>query len=478
MNKTNFIKNNLSRIQQFLLSVPIFIKILGIGALLSFLFGAVTLYQIQISLTPYLYQNLRQNTISMAHSLSETLIRPMITHDFFNVYQIIQDKLEDSPDISYIIVFDHEGKIIANPFEEKIPQNLLLEPFKEETSKSKFQVFKNSKGLIFDTIVPILDGEAGELRLGVSDETVIKVLSSITKSFLLKLVLCIILGQILALFLAFILTKPITQLIIATNKIRHGDFKMKAKVYSSDEIGKLAMSFNQMAEALDKYQEEVKEKEFERLSLIKKIVSAQEKERKYIALELHDHFGQYLSSLLLMIQSVYKSKEYSPENIEEIEKKVHGLIDDIHKLAYELRPSILDDYGLNSALERYFKEIMKYSNVKIDYQNTSSNNSARLPGVVEITLYRITQEAFNNILRHANAYRVSVILVRNNSEVTFLIEDDGVGFDLNILQNKHTKCLGLISMRERVTLLSGNFFIETSRGKGTTLQIKIPIEED
>ena len=212
--------------------------------------------------------------------------------------------------------------------------------------------------------------------------------------------------------------------------------------------------------------------------LIKRIVKAQEKERKYIALELHDHFGQYLSSLLLMLQSVCKSEKCTSDNKEELEKKVLGLIDDIHRLAYELRPSILDDYGLNTALERYFKEIMKYSNVKIDYQNTSMNNSERLPGFIEITLYRITQEAFNNILRHANAYQANVILVRNNREVTFLIEDNGVGFDHNILQNKHNRCLGLISMRERVTLLRGDFIIESSQGKGTTIRIKIPIKED
>ena len=478
MNKTIPAKKVLLGIPQFFLSVPIFFKILGIGTLIAFLFGAVTLNQIQTSLTHYLYQDLRKNTSLTAHSLSEILTRSMIIHDFFNIYKIINDKFEDSTNISYIIVFDRECKIIAHTFGVPVPKNLLLKPVKEETPKNNIRVFKNSKGLLFDTITPILDGEAGSVRIGLSDEKINTVLSSITKSFLLKLTFCIILGQILAILLTYILTRPINSLIVSSNKIRKGDFKTRAKVFSTDEIGKLAVSFNQMAETLDKYQEEVKKKELDRLFLIKKIVTTQEEERKKIALELHDHFGQYLSSLLLMIHSIYKNKIFSPHHLEDIEKKIIGLIDDLHKLSFTLRPSILDDYGIDSALKRYFCETMKYSSVKIDYQYISSDKSSRLPGVIEITLYRIIQEAIINILRHANAGLASVVLFHNNSEVTTLIEDDGIGFDIGILQDNQKTCLGLIGMRERVALLNGNFIIESSKEKGTTIRIKLSIDRN
>jgi signal transduction histidine kinase len=148
----------------------------------------------------------------------------------------------------------------------------------------------------------------------------------------------------------------------------------------------------------------------------------------------------------------------------------------VSKLAFYLRPSILDDYGLDSALRRYFSETMKYSQVKIVYQYISPDEW-RLPTLLETTLYRITQEAIANILRHANASQASVILIQRDNEVTLLIEDDGAGFDPAMLQTESKLCLGLIGMRERATLLGGNFSIESSRGKGTTIRIKIPIHK-
>lgn len=244
---------------------------------------------------------------------------------------------------------------------------------------------------------------------------------------------------------------------------------------------------SELSEANKQLQKEIKERKSAEKKLKKSreelrnlytyLQTVSEEERKHLAFELHDHFGQYLSTILLMIQSIYRSKTFTEGQLKDVESKINRLIDDLQKLAFDLRPSILDDYGLDYALKRYFNETMKYSKVKIEYQYVSSNKSSRLSGEMEITLYRIIQEAVTNIIRHADSEQAHIILVRNDNEITLIIKDNGNGFDKNILRSKHKSCLGLISMRERVNLLNGDFSIESFPSKGTTIRIKIPIKE-
>jgi signal transduction histidine kinase len=122
--------------------------------------------------------------------------------------------------------------------------------------------------------------------------------------------------------------------------------------------------------------------------------------------------------------------------------------------------------------------VSKHSGLSIDYHFSSSSGLARLPGRVEISLFRIAQEAITNIQRHAKASNASVVVLRQRHETTLLIEDDGQGFDPSILSEKGDKCLGLLGMRERVALLGGSVVIETIPGEGTTIRAKIPNEED
>jgi signal transduction histidine kinase len=161
-----------------------------------------------------------------------------------------------------------------------------------------------------------------------------------------------------------------------------------------------------------------------------------------------------------------------------VEKAIRQTISEVRELAWGMRPSILDDYGLDSALARHIQDISKHSGLSIDYHFSSSPGLDRLPGRIEISLFRITQEAITNIQRHAKASNASVVVLRQRHEITLLIEDDGQGFDPSILSEKGDKCLGLLGMRERVALLGGSVVIETIPGEGTTIRAKIPIEED
>ncbi|MBI4557705.1 MAG: HAMP domain-containing protein, partial [Candidatus Hydrogenedentes bacterium] len=271
---------------------------------------------------------------------------------------------------------------------------------------------------------------------------------------------------------------PILSLVQVTKAIGDGNFASRAKVYSQDEIGKLARMFNLMAEKLQAYQTEVEEKEAFRASLIDQIVQAQEEERISVARELHDQLGQSLYKVLLRYQSVQRDCAQRNRRCTDLEEDLRGLIDEVRRLAWGIRPSLLDDFGLDSALQQYVKEISSRAGVPIDYKCGFPANASRLPDRVEVILYRVAQEALTNVIRHANANRASVVLLRHNSEVTLLVEDDGRGFDARAAFQGDIASLGLMGMRERVALVGGNLTIDSQPGKGAAVRVRIPINGD
>ncbi len=243
-----------------------------------------------------------------------------------------------------------------------------------------------------------------------------------------------------------------------------------------DEIGQLGATFNRMVTSLDQYRRDVRAKEQLRGLLLEKIVRIQEEERRRISRELHDHVGQSLTALLLECRGGDGDPQSDGRDHELLRARIRGLIDEVHQLAWEMRPSILDDYGLDSALQTYVDDTARHCAIPIDYQSSSTPGMERLPAWVEVTLYRIAQEALTNVMRHSRASRASVVLLRQLNSVILLVEDDGCGFDHSLPQSGH-KGLGLIGMRERANLCGGSFMIESALTCGTTIRVKIPLEE-
>ncbi|MFQ5737572.1 MAG: ATP-binding protein [Acidobacteriota bacterium] len=268
----------------------------------------------------------------------------------------------------------------------------------------------------------------------------------------------------------------IRSLVRAAGRIRQGDFEAKARVFSGDEIGHLAGTLNRMAEGLQRYRGEVEKKERMRVSLLGRIVEAQEEERKSISLELHDQVGQSLSALLLTVQGDGWHHGLGEKLRRDLEGRIRRLIGVVHGIAWGMCPSILDDYGLKSALERFVAETSDQFGLAIDFQYSSPSGIDRLPSPIEVTLYRLAQEAVSNVLRHAGASRASVVVLCRRDEVRLLIEDNGCGFQVEAVQRKGTTSLGLTGMNERAGLCGGSCTIESEPGKGTTVRVSIPLE--
>lgn len=200
-------------------------------------------------------------------------------------------------------------------------------------------------------------------------------------------------------------------------------------------------------------------------------VEAQELERRRLARELHDEIGQDLTSLLLSLRTIEEAA-----NVEEVRQATAALraqvvtaLQDVRRLAVELRPKALDDFGLVPALERLVQTFMEQTGM--DVKLTDALGGRRLPPDVETAVYRIVQEALTNIVKHAHAARVSILLTRMQEGAAAVIEDDGLGFDPEV---EH-EGLGLLGIRERLQLLGGRLTIESSPGSGTTLRAEVPL---
>ena len=216
------------------------------------------------------------------------------------------------------------------------------------------------------------------------------------------------------------------------------------------------------------------EAERARTEFLARLVFAQEDERRRIAREMHDQFGEQLTALALRIRMLKDAcgphDDWRP-HVESIEAIAQRLDRDVDQLVWELRPTALDDLGLRAALANYVQDWSKRVGVAATL-HTSGLLDDRLPSDAETALYRIAQEALTNVAKHAKAANVDIILERRADNVLLIIEDDGVGFD-PAAGGGAGQGFGLVGMQERAGLVGAMLEIESSAGKGTTVLVRM-----
>jgi signal transduction histidine kinase len=202
---------------------------------------------------------------------------------------------------------------------------------------------------------------------------------------------------------------------------------------------------------------------------LRRVVAGQELERRRLARELHDETGQALTSILLGLRSLEDFVD-GPDGraaVADIRRLVVETLQDVRRLAVELRPKALDDFGLEAALERLAESFAEQTGLAVDF--VARLGDEQLHAEVATALYRIVQEGLTNVAKHAQARTVSVLLTRKNGRVALVIEDDGRGFD----PDSPADGFGLQGMRERVDLLGGSLQVESRAGAGTTLAVEV-----
>ncbi len=207
-----------------------------------------------------------------------------------------------------------------------------------------------------------------------------------------------------------------------------------------------------------------------------RIIEAQEEERKRLSREIHDGPAQMMANVLLrsdLIERTYREKgpELAFQEIKSLKEMVRDALTEVRRIIYDLRPMALDDLGLIPTLRKYLETTQEYNKgIKLSFE--SNGNEVRLPGNYETAIFRLVQEAITNAVRHGKASEIEVKVEWLKTHVNMIVKDNGTGFDQSIVKNQS---FGLLGMKERIELVNGEFFINSSPGNGTMLMFQIPL---
>lgn len=283
--------------------------------------------------------------------------------------------------------------------------------------------------------------------------------------------------------------KRVTILAQALVGFGRGKHNLRLDVDVPDEIGQLSDAFNEMGQRVEAEEAENKalsehlaQQNKLRGQLFKQLLTAQEDERKRLAREIHDELGQSMSGLAFQAEALQRylppEAKQAGTQLNQIMDLIKTTTDSMYDLILALRPSVLDDLGLVVALRSHAERV--FAETGIEFEINAEAFKGRLSPEMEIAIYRLFQEALNNIVRHASAKHVRLLLARENGLFVGTIEDDGRGFNPEEihLYRDQPRGLGLLGMQERVEQFGGNLKINSQYGNGTTIEIKIPYYPD
>ncbi|OGO02915.1 MAG: hypothetical protein A2Y72_07620 [Chloroflexi bacterium RBG_13_53_26] len=253
--------------------------------------------------------------------------------------------------------------------------------------------------------------------------------------------------------------------------------------FSHQDVQLLTGVADQIAMAIEnaKLYHEVQRMADTRGQLLYRIISSQEEERKRIARELHDETSQVLSSLAVNLQALIDALPRHPKQIKTrlggLQAVAINMHDGLRRIMYELRPSLLDDFGLVAAVRWLTENRLDTAGIKVHLATRGMER--RLPIEIETALFRIVQEAGNNVIKHADADSISIALDFRENSIVACIEDNGQGFDPDqvMISNKR-RGLGLLGMRERAELLGGQLSVHSQPGVGTRITAEIPVRQE
>ena len=454
-------------------AVNIRAKILGIVLGIVLLLGIGITLQVRTALSATLTTQLQEQSVSVTRDLAARTTDLVLLNDLYALHRLLQETQKNNLNVRYAFILDSQGRVIAHTFGDQFPLNLISINGVSSTEHHHTALLETDEGLVWDTAVPVLEGRAGTARVGISDASLRQAVSAITGQIILTTVLVSLVGGTAATFLTWILTRPIIGLVSATQAVAKGDFSPLVRRWADDEIGDLADSFNQMTAELSRVNDLRREREILRRQLLERVITTQEEERKRIARELHDSTSQTLTSLMvgLRVMETTCPDCQIQEQARDLRDVAAQTLDEVHALAMQLRPRVLDDMGLSAALQRLVSDWQARHKIPVDLLITIGD--ARLPGSIETALYRIIQETLTNVARHAQAKSVSVLVERRGENIVAVIEDDGAGFDPNAVQDQQS--LGILGINERAELLGGKLTIESTPGSGTSVFVEIPL---
>lgn len=425
------------------------------------------------SVASVMRQNIDAKGKNLAAQLALLSSEPIQMADLYALHELVHLAMVSDKEIRYVLVVDPAGKLMVHTFSQGIPKKLLSAHSipGQKSDDHHVTILATDEGVIHDILFPIEQGALGYIRIGMNETVIHDVLH--TKIYQLMFTTLIIGAIILLLVLklAQLLAKPLERLTNISENIAAGRIPPEIPVLSpaKDEIGILTTAINHVAASL-------KKSEMERQNLLNRLITVQEDERKEISRELHDETGQALTYLILSLRALANQTSDTGRRsvILAVREEAVSILHKLRNLAVELSPPALEELGLVAAMQRYIDDYNGRYDIQAEFEYD-------LPGAMiekqtSLALYRILQESLTNIIKHAHARRVSVILRNQGETIELLIKDNGVGISRNALTNARSENrLGLYGMQERAEILGGKLVITAEMPEwASVIKVAVP----
>lgn len=443
-----------SKAAETLLGQPLLVKVMGIAVGMTVFLSTVMAWQIQHSYFRLERKELEEQARFVADVVaagSSHLVRNAQTPE---VQQLLNATMRISPatgtSIEEIEVKAPDGQPIAQARRAPSPGS----------SRAGGQFFHGSSTL--PGTVP------GSVAVALSDGHINYELGWHTRRIILTTCVIAGVGFLVGWLLMRLVTRPISELVGATRLVGAGDSGARAPVRAKDEVGELAVAFNEMMEALQ-------QKEALNQQLMRRLLSAEEAQRKRMASELQNRAGQALASIIVGLTAVEDGA--NRECLTETRALAAKTLGELHDLSLRLGPGTLEDLGLMAALQKFCRTVAERFGIKVGCTAIGLEGTGWLANEIEVALFRIVEEALVNAVQHGQSRSIDVLLQRKEQAILAVIEDDGRGFDASDWREEclREERLGLLSIEERAALLGGSLKVESRPGAGTSLFVEIPI---
>jgi signal transduction histidine kinase len=311
----------------------------------------------------------------------------------------------------------------------------------------------------------------GFANINISTSVHNRELKSLLEKSMLVFAFFLFIGSTIAYFVSKSVARPLNRLTEGVRAIEKGDLSFHLHSETEDEIGRLSLAFNKMADALDRREEELR-------SMASQLSLLEERERRQIATDLHDNIGQTLAlskiRLGLLLHDI--SEPGLKEPLREIRELIEQTIQYTRSLTYELSPPILYEVGFEAAIEQLAEQLHSKNGLSVDFED--DERPKPLGDDVRVLLYKVVNELLMNVVKHSKADLVRISVRRVKDSIHITVEDDGVGFQVldTRLSSDRVKGFGLFSIRERLRHFGGRLDLESPEGGGTRAAVSAPLQ--
>lgn len=437
----------------------------------------------------FLLHAAKTRAVNDARLIADTASSWVVADDLVGMEEVLESSARKGNNLRYAMIVSPRGRVLAHTERSKIGM-YLHDPVSRRvlTGEQKARLMAVNADTIYSAAPIVMDRHlVGWSLVGLDTTATISHLRYVTRTGIYYMLAAVVVGTIFAVLLARSILGQLGLVLKGIDRLGKDVLDEPIPVVTTDEVGTVALALNESMQSLregrNRLQQEMEERkkaEEEIRDLSRRLMGIIETERKRISQDLHDDFGQVLIGMKFRLQAL---EEMLPKNSLELKKKCKecfALVDQmgrsIHAISVDLRPPALDHFGLAPVVESLVEEIEhRDTGLSIELQMAGFNR--RLDPEIELVCYRIIQESLTNIVKHAKAKHVYIVLTVSHPNVILMIKDDGCGVSRTDFPEltSSVKGIGLLGMKERAASVGGVFQVQLGAGGGTVIRVELPV---